>query len=39
MDVYLDRALDEIRRLARSYERLLRGHPTPSEALRQTRTQ
>jgi len=37
MHAYLDRALDEIRRLARSYERLLRGHPTPPEALRQTR--
>lgn len=36
MDAYVDRAMDDVRRLARSYERLLRGHPTPDTALQNT---
>lgn len=36
MDAYVERALDEVRELAHSYERLLRGHPSPAEALRHT---
>ena len=33
MDAYLDRAMDDVRQLARSYERLLRSYPTPQTAL------
>lgn len=36
MDAYVDRAMDDVRRLARSYERLLRGYPTPDTALQNT---
>lgn len=36
MDAYVDRAMDDVRRLARSYERLLRGYPTPDAARQNT---
>lgn len=38
VDAHLERAIDEVRRLARSYERLLRGHPTPAAALQNTQS-